>query len=307
MISNTRKLIESQLLSYIGYPIIPVLSQDDRAVRSAFLMGLSDFWINCPYERPHSISVPNALVKVSAAETLAQDIPEKAINNAYIIGITYLQFNPVSSILGQSPYGTTVGASTLDYMVMGTSSKNIGVSMSGRNNIMRGYGTGNVANPFVDVARGSISGNILRKSAYDALTRWTGINGSVEYQYNKLDDTFEFNIPVTTSGILKYNVGYGFLPEDPELDENGNIIDKESYEIDLDKVLDITGNEYQELIEKYVALHFLEIIIAARGSCNFGGADYTLDVGRMESIKSKIEQELKTMSVEYGYRLMSWQ
>lgn len=301
-----REVITSQMLAYIGSPIIPVLTQDDRAVRTAFILGLNDFWTNVPFERPHSAAVPQGLVKVSADQMMLTDIPEKFKDEAYIIGITYMQFNPVSAVLGQSPYGSTVGASSLDYMVMGTSSRNLGTYTS-HSNIIRGYSSGTVSNPFVDVARGSISGNIIRKSAYDALTRWTGINGSVEYQFNTLTNEFEFNMPITTSGILKYNIGYGFTPVDPELDENGNLRDKEAYEKELDKVLSAVQNSYQELVTKYVVRSFLDIIIAARGSCNFGGADYTLDVSKLEAIRNKIETELHTMGIEYGYRLMSWQ
>lgn len=301
-----REVITSQMLAYIGSPIIPVLTQDDRAVRTAFVLGLNDFWTNVPYERPHSAPVPQGLVKVSADKMMSVDIPEKFQEEAYIIGITYLQFNPVSAVLGQSPYGTTVGASSLDYMVMGTSSRNLG-TYSSHSNIIRGYSSGTISNPFVDVARGSISGNIIRKSAYDALTRWTGINGSVEYNYNTLTNEFEFNMPITTSGILKYTIGYGFTPNDPQIDENGNLCDVDAYNAELDKVLSAIQNAYQDLITKYIVRSFLDIIIAARGSCNFGGADYTLDVGRLESVRSKIESDLKTMGVEYGYRLMSWQ
>lgn len=301
-----RKVIEAQMLAYLGYPIIPTLTQDDRAVRSAFLLGLNDFWTNVPYERAHSSAVPSGLVSISAEATKLTDIPENYLDNAYIIGMTYIQFNPTSSVLGQSPYGSAVGASTLDYMVMGTSSRNIGTYTS-HSNIMRGYSTGGVTNPFVNVARGSISGNIIRKLAYDGLTRWTGINGSVEYNYNTLEDTFEFNVPITTSGILKYTVGYGFTPVDPEVDENGNIVNKEEYDKELDKVFGIVQNSYQELLTKYISLRFLEIIIAARGSCTFGGADYNLDVSKLTDTKNKIENDLKTMGVEYGYRLMSWQ
>ena len=301
-----RNVIEAQLLAYLGNPIIPILTQDSRAVRTAFLLGFNDFWTNCPYEVPHSINVSQGTVYLKASEILNQDIPEEFRKEAYILGMTYLQFNPISSILGQSPYSSTIGSPTLDYMVMGTASRNIG-SYGSSSNIMQGYSTSNLSNPFVNVANGSISGNIIRKLSYDGLTKFSGVNGSVEYRYDTLHDRFEFNIPITSAGVLKFTIGYGLTPTDPEVDENQNIIDLDAYNAELDKMLNSVQGAYQDLLTKYIAIRFLDIIIGARGSCNFGGADYTLDVGKLDSIRGKIESELKTASIEYGYRLMSWQ
>lgn len=292
------KHIENQLKSYIGSPVIPVLSQDDEAVGSAFLLGLADYWNVMPLERPYSINVGAGLVKFPLETMMARDIPAEFQEYAYLVGVPFIQFNPVSSVL-QTPYASATGASTLDYMVLGTNARNLNVT--GSQNIMRGYSYTNSRNPFADVARGNVRNNIVRTTAYQKLAAWSGVSGSVEYNYNTMTKEFEFNIPATTSGVLKFVVGYGFSPEITDDDTPQENEDR------LNTVLGLVPNDSIKLLTKIIARKFFEIIIAARGQVNFSGADYTLDLDLLKSTKNKIDSELEKMEVEYGRRLMSWQ
>lgn len=295
-----RTFIESQLLSYLGSPVIPQLTQDDNAVSHAFIMGIADYWITCPTEIPHSMNASAGTLSVPINGLVATDIPDDLKDNYYVTGITYMQYNPVSAILG-TPYSSATGASSIDYMIMGTNARNLGGSAY-NNNIMTGYTLNDGRNPFTDVARGSVSSNILRKTAFDKMTNWSGINGSVEYRYDTINNAFVFNFPISSSGIFKYIVGYGFSPKDL-----GSDASSEDKLAELDKVIALIPHSYLPLLANYVTIRFLDTIIAARGSVNFGGSDYTIDVSRLESIKSKKEQELQTMSLEFAPRILSWQ
>lgn len=266
---NIRKQVESQLRSYLGSPIIPNLSQEDDAVAEAFNVGLTDYWTIVPLERTHTTSAGTGLMTVSLDTLYNQDIKSELMENAYVIGIVYLQFNTMPATFNDGSAAIT-GTSSIQRMVSGTYARNINTASAYKQNIIRGYGN-TQRNPFWDVASGSISNNLSRKVMYDKLASFSGLTGTVEYEYNPMDDCFEFNIPQSSGGVLKYVVGYGFNPAD--LPSDATLAEKNA---EIDKVMKMIPVDTLSLVQNTISQRFLEIVIAARGSVSFGGADYTV-------------------------------
>lgn len=292
--SKLRQSIINKLNSYIGNPIIPTLTQEDRAIFSSIELGLNDLWNIAPIEQSHSASVSgNTTLNVSEDSVVSDDIPAEYMNNYYIVGITYIQYTarPLTSML--------YNKSQIDAMVSGSYSRNTGYARS--NNIVNGYNCSNATNEqYRKAITNPISSTIDTNTMNRELSKISGIgNGTVDYNYNTLHKRFEFKAPFV-GGALRYNVGYGFVPNYTE----GMTEDEKLSE--LDKVLDIVPQSYRPLLLNYISLHFLTTLINARGSASFSGATYTLDIGLLTSAKSKIESEVSKQADEYALRVIAW-